>query len=58
MKTLFSFSSLVTMIITGIASFRLFEKAHYDVSALLTITSFLSITIWVAIISDKKALLN
>jgi len=58
MKTLFSFSSLVSMVITGIASFRLFEKARYDISALLTITSFLSITIWITIISNKKALLN
>jgi hypothetical protein len=58
MKTLFTFTSIISMIITGIASFRLFEKAHYDISALLTIASFLSITIWVAIMSDKKALLS
>jgi hypothetical protein len=58
MKALFTFSTLVSLAITGIASLHFFQNAHYDISALLTITSFLSISIWVAIISNKKALLS
>jgi len=47
MKTLFTLSSLVSVAITGIASFRLFERAHYDASALL-----------VTIIRSKKNILQ
>jgi len=58
MKTLFTLSSLVSVAITGIASFRLFERAHYDASALLTITSFLTIALLVTIIRSKKNILQ
>lgn len=54
MKTLFTLSSLVSVAITGIASLRLFEHAHYDASALLTITSFLTIDLLVIILGSKK----
>jgi hypothetical protein len=58
MKALFTLSSLVSIAITGIVSFRLFERAHYDASALLTITSFLTMTLLVNIIGSKKIILQ
>jgi hypothetical protein len=54
MKALFTLSSLISIAITGIVSFRLFERAHYNASALLTITSFLTVTLLVTIIGSKK----
>jgi hypothetical protein len=58
MKTLFTLSTLVSMVITGIASLRLFQNAHYDISALLTITSFVSIILWISVVSNKKVVLS
>ena len=58
MKTLFTLSSLVSVALTGIASFRLFEGAHYNASALLTLASFLTITLLVTIIGSKKITLQ
>jgi hypothetical protein len=58
MKTLFTLSTLVSMVITGIASCRLFLNAHYDISALLTVTCLLSIIVWVTVLSNKKPILN
>ncbi|MBS1666104.1 MAG: hypothetical protein JST58_01865 [Bacteroidetes bacterium] len=54
MKTLFTITSLVSAIITGLVSFRLFERAHYNVSALLTISSFLTAALLVSVLSSKK----
>lgn len=58
MKTLFTLSSLISITITGIMSFRLFERAHYDASALLTIASFLTVALVVSLISSKKNILH
>ena len=58
MKTVFTISTLISMAISGVASLYFFQRAHYDISALLTVTSFISVTIWVAIISNKKAVLG
>ncbi len=54
MKTLLTLSSLISIGITGIVSLRLFEHARYDASALLTITSFLTINLLVMILGSKK----
>ena len=54
MKTLFILSSLISIAITGIVSLHLFEHAHYDASALLTITSFLTINLLVMVLGSKK----
>jgi len=58
MKTLFILSSLMSIAITGVTSWRLFERAHYDASAVLTITSFLTIALLVTIIRSKKIILQ
>jgi hypothetical protein len=54
MKTLFTIPVLVTIAITGIVSCRLFYKAQYDVSALLTVASFISATLLVSLLKNKK----
>ncbi|HMG68592.1 MAG TPA: hypothetical protein VK588_12930 [Chitinophagaceae bacterium] len=58
MKTLFSLSMLVLVTVAGIVSCKLFMKAHYDISALLTVTSFVSIILSVYILSNKKIRLS
>ena len=58
MKTLFSLSMLVLITVASIVSCKLFMKSHYDISALLTITSFVSIILSVYVISNKKVRLS
>ena len=54
MKTLFTLTSLVSATITGIVSCRLFERAQYDFSAILTITCFLTAIVLVSLLGTKK----
>jgi hypothetical protein len=54
MKPLFTFPMLVTTAITGIVSCRLYYHSHYDLSALLTIASVVSIAAWVSLLKAKK----
>lgn len=54
MKTLFTFLMVVLIAITGIVSCRLFMHFHYNFSALLTLTSILSIIFCVNVLSNKK----
>ncbi|HEY8734782.1 MAG TPA: hypothetical protein VIL90_09470 [Puia sp.] len=54
MKTLFSLSMLVLITVASIVSYKLFIKAHYDLSALLTVTSIVSIILSVYVLSSKK----
>lgn len=58
MKTLFSLCMLVLVTIASIVSCRLFMRAHYDVSALLTLTSFVSVILLVYVISNRKVTLS
>jgi hypothetical protein len=58
MKTLFSLSMLVLIAVVGMVSCKLFMKADYDFSALLTLTSFVSIILSVYILSNKKISLS
>jgi hypothetical protein len=58
MKTLFSLSMLVLLTIAGIVSCKLFMKYHYDLSALLTLTSFVSIILCIYLISSKQVILS
>ncbi|MFI5154361.1 MAG: hypothetical protein ACHQET_13565 [Chitinophagales bacterium] len=58
MKTLFTIPMLITIVVTGIISCKLFEKAHYDLSALLTVTSYLSISMLVVLLKSKKMILQ
>jgi hypothetical protein len=58
MKTLFSLSILILVTIAGIVSCKLFMKYHYDMSALLTLTSFVSIILCIYLVSNKKVILS
>jgi hypothetical protein len=58
MKTLFSLSMLVLITVASIVSCKLFMKSHYDISALLTLTSFVSLILSVYVLSNKKVRLS
>jgi len=58
MKTLISFVMLALISVASIVSCKLFMKYHYDISALLTITSFISVSFCVYVLSDKKIRLS
>lgn len=58
MKTLLSFVMPVLIFITSVVSCKLFSKSDYYVSAILTITSYLSVILWVEILSHKKLILS
>ncbi len=58
MKTLFTLSMLVLITVASIVGCKLFMKAHYDISALLTMTSFVSIILSVYVVSNKKVILS
>ena len=54
MKTLFSLSMSILIAVASFVSYRLFFKAHYDISALLTLTSFMAVILTVYVLSSKK----
>ena len=54
MKTLFSLAMIILITVASIVSCRLFMKSHYDMSALLTITSIVSLILTVYVLSSKK----
>ncbi|HMH32672.1 MAG TPA: hypothetical protein VK543_06555 [Puia sp.] len=58
MKTLFTIPILVTIIISGIVSLHLFLQQDYTISALLTLTSFISMTLLVMLLKSKKMILQ
>ena len=58
MKTLFTLSMLVLVTVAGIVSCKLFMKYRYDISALLTLASFVSIILCIYLISNKKVTLS
>ena len=58
MKTLFTLTMLVLITVASIVSCRLFMRAHYDISALLTLTSFVSIILAVYVVSNKRIRLS
>ena len=58
MKTLISLFMLALITVASIVSCKLFMKYHYDISALLTITSFISVSLCVYLLSNKKIRLS
>jgi hypothetical protein len=58
MKTVFTLIMLVLVTVASIVSCKLFMRGHYDISALLTLTSIVSIILSVYVISDKKISLS
>jgi len=58
MKTLFTLLMVILIAITGIVSARLFMHFHYNFSALLTLTTILSIIFCVNVLSNRKIKLS
>lgn len=56
MKFFISLLLLVSVVVSGMASYHLFRDFDYNISAVLTITSYLSIvmTIYALTVTDKK----
>lgn len=58
MKTIFTFTTLVLIVIAGLVSMISFKYGNYDLSALLTLTSFLSSALWIYVVANKKVVLQ
>jgi hypothetical protein len=58
MKAFFTITSIVLIIVASLVSIVLFEYGHYTLSALLVLTSFLSATLWVYVVANKKVVLS
>jgi len=59
MKTLISILLLISVVVSGLTSYHLFRQSDYNVSAVLTITSYLSIVFCIYALSmrNKKAMI-
>jgi hypothetical protein len=53
-KLLITLITLISILITGLVSYRLFRLEDYSASSLLTIASYLSIVLGVYMLSNKK----
>jgi len=58
MKTIFILTTIVLISIAGLISEVAFKIGNYDISALLTLTSFLSTVLWIYVVSNKKVVLR
>jgi ABC-type sugar transport system permease subunit len=58
MKTLFTIPMLILIVVSGFVSLNLFESNDYGFSALLTLTSYLSIILLVTLLKSKKMILQ
>jgi hypothetical protein len=56
MKTIFTLNMLMLICIAGIVSCRLFQKDHYNISALLTLSSIVAIIFSVYVLSSKRTI--
>jgi hypothetical protein len=54
MKTIIGLSILLLVALAAIASCKLFQKDQYDLSALLTLASVVSIILSVYVLSEKR----
>ncbi|HEY8969095.1 MAG TPA: hypothetical protein VIM64_08375 [Puia sp.] len=57
MKTLISLLLLISVVVSGIASYHLFRQSNYNISSVLIITSYLSIvfSIYALSMHSRKA---
>jgi hypothetical protein len=58
MKTIFTLTTIVLIVIASLVSLVLFQYGHYDISALLVLTSFLSSVLWIYVVASKKVVLK
>jgi hypothetical protein len=54
MKTIIGLSILLLVALASVASCKLFQKDEYDLSAMLTLASVVSIILSVYILSERK----
>ncbi|WP_205513480.1 hypothetical protein [Longitalea arenae] len=58
MKTFFTLTTIVLIVIASVVSFSLYKNGHYAFSALLVLTSYLSAALWVYVLASKKVVLR
>lgn len=58
MKTFFTLTIIVLIVIASLVSVVLFKHGQYAFSALLVLTSFLSAAMWVYVLASKKVVLS
>jgi hypothetical protein len=58
MKTFFTLTTIVLIVIASLVSFILFKHGHYAFSALLVLTSYLSAALWIYVLGSRKVVLN
>ncbi|MBO9204476.1 MULTISPECIES: hypothetical protein [Niastella] len=58
MKTIFTLTTIVLIVIASLVSALMFKFGNYNVSALLTLTSFLSSVLWIHVITSKKVIVR
>jgi len=58
MKTLLTFIMILSMVATGLLSYRLFREEAYNGSFLFIIASYLSIVLAIHVLSSKKPILQ
>lgn len=54
MKTLISILLLISVVVSGITSYHLFRQSDYNISAVLTIASYLSIVFSIYALSLRR----
>jgi hypothetical protein len=57
-KTITAIIMLLTIALTGLVSFNLFQQKDYNLSSLLTIASYSSMVLAVYLLTRKKAVLQ
>ncbi|SEO87566.1 hypothetical protein [Niastella yeongjuensis] len=58
MKTIFTLTTLVLIVIASFVSAVMFKFGNYNFSALLVLTSFLSSVLWIHVVNSKKVILR
>ncbi|MFL5746777.1 MAG: hypothetical protein ACJ751_19015 [Niastella sp.] len=58
MKTFFTLTTIILIVIASLVSFVLFQHGHYAFSALLVLTSYLSAALWIYVLQTKKVVLS
>jgi len=58
MKTIFTLTTIVLIVIASLASVVMFKFGNYNISALLVLTSFLSSVLWIHVVNSKKVILR
>ena len=58
MKALFTFTTIVLIVIASLASVALFKHGQYAFSALLVLTTYISSAMWIYVLASKRVVLS